>query len=104
MAKSYYGSIDYDKLLNDLKAGRLKTYKNEKGTRYINVQVYLNDQPDQFGQHGSLAVPLKEEFHTEVAGKKQNKLYIGNLKESTPKISEATAEDFQDGDEDDVPF
>lgn len=103
MAQNYFGSIDYDKLLTDLKEGRLKTYKTEKGKRLINVNVYVNDTPNEYGNIASISVPLKEEFHTEENGKKINKLYIGNLKPSENSTQEATAEYFQDED-DDLPF
>lgn len=103
MAQNYFGSIDYDKLLADLKEGRLKTFKTESGKRLINVNVYVNDAPNEYGNIASISVPLKEEFHTEDNGKKINKLYVGNLKPSENSVSEATAEDFQDAD-DDLPF
>ncbi len=105
MPKSYYGTIDYDKLIKDLKAGRLKTFKSAKtGTRYIDVNVYINDQPNQYKNIGSISVPLKDEFHTDTEdGKKIKSLYIGNLKENEAAVQEATADDFQN-DDDDLPF
>lgn len=104
MAQNYYGSIDFDKLMADLKEGKLKTYKTEKGKRLINVNIYVSDTPNEYGNIASISVPLKEEFHTEENGKKINKLYIGNLKPSENSISEATAEDFPDNEDDDLPF
>ena len=104
MAQNYFGSIDYDKLLTDLKQGRLKTFKTEGGKRLINVNVYVNDADDQYGNIASISVPLKDEFHTEENGKKINKLYVGNLKKSESKTQEAGAEDFQDDDDDDLGF
>lgn len=102
MAQNFFGSIDYDKLLSDLKKGRLKTFKTESGKRLINVNIYVNDAPNEFGNIASISVPLKDEFHTEENGKKFNKLYIGNLKKSEDK--EATAEDFKNDEDDDLPF
>lgn len=103
MAQNYYGSIDFDKLMNDLKQGKLKTFKTEKGKRLINVNIYVSDTPDQYSNIASISIPLKEEFHEEINSKKINKLYIGNLKASENSIQEATAEDFKD-DDDDLPF
>lgn len=103
MAQNYFGSIDYDKLLADLKEGRLKTYKTENGKRLINVNVYVGDKPSEYGNIASISVPLKDEFHIEENGKKINKLYIGNLKASENSTREATGEDFQDED-DELPF
>lgn len=105
MAQQYYGSIDFDKLMNDLKKGTLKTFVTDKGVRLINVNVWVDDVPNEYGNIASISVPLKEENHfTNEAGKEIKSLYIGNLKKSTPKITEATAQDFQDEDDDDLPF
>ncbi|SDE68741.1 hypothetical protein [Riemerella columbipharyngis] len=92
MGQSFYGSINFDKLMEHLKKGELKTFKTDKGVRLINVNVYIADDPDQFGNDGSISVPLKEEFHQD----KIKAVFIGNLKKSTPKITEATKNDFQD--------
>lgn len=99
MAQSYFGSIDYDKLLENLKQGKLKTYKSDKGKRYININVYIKDEPDQYGNNASISVPLKDEHKIE----KEKRLYIGNLKKSEPRTQEASAQSFID-DEEDLPF
>lgn len=104
MAQIFFGSIDFDKLMADLKAGRLKTYKTESGRRLVNVNIYVNDTPDQYGNIASVSVPLKEEFHTEENGKKISKLYIGNLKPSENSITEGTGQDFEGDDDEDLPF
>lgn len=98
MAQSFYGSINYDKLLESLKSGKLKTYKHENGTRYINVNIYIGDEPDQYKNDGSISVPLKEEYHQDNI----RSVFVGNLKKSTPKVQDADAQDFQD--DDDLPF
>lgn len=98
MAQSFYGRINYDKLLENLKSGKLKTFKHENGTRYINVNVYINDEPDKYENDGSISSPLKEEYHQDNI----KSVFIGNLRKSTPKIQEANADDFQD--DDDLPF
>lgn len=95
----YYGSINYDKLISDLREGKLKTFKTEKGKRLINVNVYITQEPNEYGNHGSISVPYKDEY---VEDKKKN-LYIGSLKLSQPSIEETGAEDFKDI-EDDLPF
>ncbi|WP_018676253.1 hypothetical protein [Riemerella columbina] len=99
MAQSFYGSINYDKLLESLKTGKLKTYKHENGTRYINVNIYISDEPDQYKNDGSISVPMKEEYHQDNI----RSVFVGNLKKSTPKVQDADAQDFQD-DDDDLPF
>ena len=99
MTQSFYGSINYDKLIEALKSGQIKTYKTENGTRLINVNVWINDETDQYGNSGSISLPLKDEFQEE----KKKVIYIGNLKKNTPSITEATPQDFEET-EDDLPF
>lgn len=98
MAQLLYGSINYDALLEVLKSGKAKTFKTEKGIRLINVNIWVNDKQDDYGNDASIQVQLKEE-HTE---KGEKNPYIGNLKKHTPKTTEATAQDFQE--DDDLPF
>lgn len=99
MAQSYYGSINFDKLMEALKEGKVKTFKTEKGVRLANVNIWINDEADQYGNHASISLPLKEEHQEE----KMKAVYIGNLKKQPPKTTEATAEDFND-DYDDMSF
>lgn len=99
MPQSFYGSINFDSLLNGLKSGELKTFVNAEGKRFININIYVNDEDDKYGNRGSVSVPLKEEFQTD----NHKRYYIGNIKLSTPQIKEGTAQDFQLVD-DDLPF
>lgn len=99
MAISLYGSINFDKLMEALKSGKVKTYKTENGVRLVNVNVWVNDEADQYGNHASVSLPLKEEYQEE----KNKAVYVGNLKKNTPKITEASEQDFQEED-DDLPF
>lgn len=104
MAQNYFGSIDFDELMTALKKGDLKTFVTDKGKRLINVNVWVNDEPNEFGYIASISVPMKEEKHyTNEKGKEIKSLYIANLKKSIPKITEGSAEDFQEED-DDLPF
>lgn len=98
MAQSFYGSIDYDKLLEALKSGKIKTHKTDQGKRYVNLNIWVNDEADQYGNHASVSLPLKDEYQEE----KNKAVYVGNLKKNTPKITEATPQDFND--DDDLPF
>ena len=99
MSKLLTGSINYDVLKEALKTGMINAQKAENGTRYININVWVNDQPDQYGNDGSIQLQFKKEYQHE------KKIYIGNLKTYTPKIQEATANDFSNEDEDDdLPF
>ena len=99
MAQSFFGSIDYDKLVEALKTGQVKTFKTESGKRLVNVNVWINDTEDQYGNIASISLSLKDEFKEE----KKKVVYVGNMKKSTPSITEATPEDFNDEGNDDLP-
>ncbi|CEN54447.1 hypothetical protein [Capnocytophaga canis] len=100
MPQHFYGSINFDKLMENLKTGKLKTFVTENGIRLINVNIYIADQPDQYKKDGSISVPLKDEFKEE----KFKSVFIGNLVRSTPIITEATGQDFEKEEYDDLPF
>ena len=102
MSQNYYGSINYTELLKNLKEGKIKTHKTEKGVIYVNVNVFINDEPNQYGDIASISAPLKDEFKTEENRKKISKVFIGNLKKSESTITEVKAADFPD--DDDLPF
>lgn len=100
MVQSFFGSIDYDKLVEALKTGQVKTFKTDNGKRLVNVNVWINDTEDQYGNIASISLSLKDEFKEE----KKKVVYIGNMKKSTPSITEAAAEDFNDAGNEDLPF
>ena len=95
MATSYYGSIDFTKLLEQAKSGNKAFTKNENGKIYLNVRVYVNDEVDKYGNIASLQSNFK-------GAQKEDKFYFGNLKESTPMEQPIQANDVPNGD--DFPF
>lgn len=65
--------IDKSKIVTTDKDGN--PFRN--GAKYLNVQIFVSDDPDQYGNHASLAInQTKEERES---GNK--KTYIGNFKE-----------------------
>jgi hypothetical protein len=71
MSKLYLGSID----LNKIKKEDIVTKDKEgnpfqNGAKYLNVSIWVNDEPDKYGN--SLAVKT---------GGKEASYYIGNAKE-----------------------
>lgn len=71
MSKLLIGSIDLNKIDKSQIVDKDKNgqpFKN--GAKYINVSVWVNNEPDQYGNHASISM-----------GGKENKTYIGNLKE-----------------------
>jgi len=95
MATSYYGSIDFTKLLEQAKAGNKAFTKNENGKIYLNVRVYVNEEVDKYGNIASLQSNFK-------GATKDDKFYFGNLKESTPIESKVESNDLPEID--DLPF
>jgi hypothetical protein len=103
MSKLLYGSINYDELLNQIKTGKINTSivtrQNGETFRSVGINVWVNDEEDQYGNVAGVQLQLKKEARE--TGEKAP--YIGNLKLHSPKVKEATANDFQDED-DDLPF
>jgi hypothetical protein len=89
MATSYYGSIDFTKLLEQAKAGNKAFTKNENGKIYLNVRVYVNDEVDKYGNCASFQSNFK-------GAQKEDKFYFGNLKESKPSESPVQVNDIPD--------
>lgn len=95
MSKLYLGSIDLTKINKD---DIVTTDKNgnpfQNGAKYLNVAIWANDQPDQYGN----SISIK-------AGKKNSSYYIGNAKiynkDSAPTES---APEESAPDKDDLPF
>lgn len=93
--KSYYGSIDFSKLLEQAKAGNKAFTKNENGKIYLNVKVWVNDELDKFGNVASFQSSFK-------GAAKEDKFYFGNLKESLPVEDALVESDVPDAS--DLPF
>jgi len=90
--KSYYGSIDFSKLLEQAKSGNKAFTKNENGKIYLNVKVWVNDELDKFGNCASFQSSFK-------GATKEEKFYFGNLKESTPVEDKVDASDIPSEDD-----
>lgn len=96
MSQSFYGSIDFSKLIEQAKAGHKAFSKSEKNGRiYLNVDVYVKDEVDQFGNIASIRGTFK-------GAAKEDKFYFANLKASTPFEEKIEAQDVSDLD--DLPF
>jgi hypothetical protein len=73
MAKLITGSICYD----DIQAiPKDKLFKSQKGKTYINISIWMNDEPDNFGNDGSIQLSQSKEEREA----KEKKIYIGNIK------------------------
>ena len=87
MAQSYYGSIDFSKLIEQAKSGNKAFTKSENGKIYLNVRMYVNDEVDKFGNIASFQSNFK-------GAAKEDKFYFGNMKESTPIENKVEASDI----------
>lgn len=79
MPKSLYGSINLTHLLELYKMKHSAFYKAENGNIYVNVDVYIKDEPDRFKHNASVSIyPSKD-----AKEKGETRAFIGNLKWST---------------------
>lgn len=87
MAQGFYGSIDFTKLVEMAKAGSKAFTKSEKNGRiYLNIDVYVKDEVDQYGNMASIRGTFK-------GAEKEDKFYFANLKESQSSSPKVIAED-----------
>lgn len=98
MSQLLYGSIDFSKLLELARAGNKAFTKADNGKIYCNLNVWINDRPDQYGNDASIQTNFKN-------ATKDDRVYFGNMKKSTA----GGAEQLEAGDnsipsEDDLPF
>lgn len=103
--KSLYGSICYTDLKEALKNAKISAKKvsTQKGEKiYVDVNIWINDEPDQFSNNASIQIQYKKEYITE-----KDKPYIGNLRFMEAKTEEAKPEDLAklaDDNDDDLQF
>ena len=92
---SYYGSIDFNKLMEQAKVGNRAFSKSENGKIYLNVRLWVNDELDKYGNVASFQSNFK-------GASKEDRFYFGNLKESAPVEIEVLGADIIS--ESDLPF
>lgn len=98
MSKLLYGSVDFSKLLEMAKSGNKAFSKAQNGKIYLNLNVWINDEKDQYGNDASIQTNFKE-------ATKEEKVYVGNLKISEFKEPESLEENSNEiPDEDNLPF
>lgn len=73
MSQLLFGSVDFSKLLELAKAGNKAFKKAENGKIYLNLNVWINDDTDQYGNHASIQTSFKD-------AKKEDRIYVGNMK------------------------
>lgn len=98
MSKLLYGSIDFSKLLELAKSGDKSFSKADNGKIYCNLNVWINDEKDKFGNDASIQTNFKD-------ATKEEKIYFGNLKVSEQKSPEPLQQNSSEiPDDSDLPF
>lgn len=98
MSKLLYGSIDFSKLLELAKSGDKSFSKADNGKIYCNLNVWINDEKDKFGNDASIQTNFKD-------ATKEEKIYFGNLKVSEQKAPEPLQQNSSEiPDDSDLPF
>jgi hypothetical protein len=98
MGKPLQGSINFSGLLAAAKKGHTAFVKAGKNNHiFVNVTLWENDVPDQFGNTMSLQVNPKKDSG-------DDKFYIGNFRPSKIKEPEGLRAGAVDVDENDLPF
>lgn len=104
MAKgqSYYGSIDVTTLLAQAKLPHSAFVRAGKQNKiFAQVTVWVNEEPDQYGNSVSIKLNSKDAEMAKVEGN----IYLGNLKKSEAKAPENLEQGSSDiPDDDDLPF
>ena len=96
MSKLLYGSIDFSKLLEEAKKGNKAFSRANNGKIYLNLNCWINDEKDNFGNDASLQSSFKD-------ATKEEKFYFGNMKVSEgAKPIEEGSNDIPK--EDDLPY
>jgi len=101
MSQLYYGSICLTDLLANAKLPHSAFTKAANGKIYANINIWLNDEADKFGNVIGLQLNSTQEMQAS-----EGKVYIGNAKKSERKEPEAlsteTASELPEID--DLPF
>lgn len=70
------GSLNLTKLLEKAKSGHSAFSKSAKDNNvYVNFQTWINDEPNEYGQHMSLLLNSSKELREH-----EGKVYFGNAK------------------------
>lgn len=95
MSRLLLGSINLTELIAKVESGEIDVFTSEKtGVKYVNVAVFVNDTPDQYGQIASLS-------HR---NKNLKNIYLGNFKDSNAGGGSAGGNNAPQVNKDDLDF
>jgi len=87
MGKVLTGSINMTKLFEASKNGDVSTFTAKNGDKFANVAIFLNDEPDKYGNDGTVKCQVPKD-------QEDKKIYIGNLKNQGSKPTGETTLTF----------
>lgn len=93
-------SICLDDLFAASKAGHSAFNKGKNGKTYVNAIIWTNEQPDQFGNIGSIQLMQPKEST-------DKKVYVGSIKGNKPQDEQPTPQQAikpEIGFNDELPF
>lgn len=99
----YYGSISVSDILKSAKLPHSAFVRAGKENKaFANIQIWINEEPDKFGNHVSIKLNSKDAETSKLEGN----VYIGQAKKSEAKAPEQlTTESANDlGEDDTFPF
>jgi len=101
MSQLYYGSICLTDLIANAKLPHSAFTKGANGKIYCNVNIWLNDEADKFGNVIGVQLNSTKEMRDS-----EGKVYIGNAKKSERQEPEALSASAASElpDDDDLPF
>lgn len=85
----YNGSICLTDLIEKCKAGHSAFTKGKNGKIYVNYTEWVNDEPNQYGQHTSLLLNSHKDKKVE-----EGKVYIGNGKKGDSTAEQPSSDDM----------
>ena len=88
MSKLLTGSIDLNKIDKTKIVDRDKDGNLfQNGAKFLNIVVWVNDEPDNYGNTASIQIGQSKEERESGA----KSIYIGNLKEPQSRTNESTS-------------
>lgn len=97
MSQLLYGSLDFSKLLELAKSGNKAFSRAENGKIYLNLNVWINDEKDKYGNSASMQTSFKD-------ATKEEKIYFGNLKANEPSTRPLEENNSNIPEADDLPY
>ena len=92
MSQLLYGSVNLSELNEQAKKGHKAFSRGKNGKIYFNVNVWINDEPDQYNNDASVQLNFKD-------APKEEQVYVGNLKISSGKPIAPDSVDLMDDDD-----